>query len=266
MTVLVQVAPVVIVAAYILVCFRWQPGARGHLAFAGVTLAVDAAALAAEVEQDIVLTALFVVFLVIAGINYGRDEGATREHLETTAGIAVAAFDLDVLSKPTAVLIPETVDGPFTGRVYRALPDFVAQVEGHPRGLIVFLDDAERILNDAQVDAYAAGRKDQFDEDQGEDPEQADALNEVTDKPVLSDEARARLASPDTPRMTIDDADVLPMDRPACDSGVSAFWCARCGTCTCSRPDNGWANSLDDPACPLHGANSDHATEEPTRG
>lgn len=41
-------------------------------------------------------------------------------------------------------------------------------------------------------------------------------------------------------------------------TGLSAFWCPRCGDCTCERmPDGDCA--FDSPSCPLHRVGSGHA-------
>jgi hypothetical protein len=54
---------------------------------------------------------------------------------------------------------------------------------------------------------------------------------------------------------TIAGVGFIRLDVPAgCDSGVSAVWCSRHGNCRC--PDR---EDLNDPACPLHNAGSDHA-------
>lgn len=183
-----------------------------------------------------------------------------------TSALQAAALVLDADIQPTAVLIPDETTGPFTGHVYRIVP-VGAQVEGHPRGLVVFLDDAKQILDAAQTDAYADAFADQAAEIE-DDPEQddafaeQDALYDLTVKPVLSAETRARLDDPDRPRLTVNDTDLLPIDAgPRCDSGITASFCTRCGTCTCPQPnDGGWPFDLDDPSCPLHGTDSDHAT------
>ncbi len=62
-----------------------------------------------------------------------------------------------------------------------------------------------------------------------------------------------------TEHMLRTDEELEEMDAvPEC-TGISAHWCPRCGDCECPRPDDGWADSLNDPACPLHGRDSDHA-------
>ena len=47
------------------------------------------------------------------------------------------------------------------------------------------------------------------------------------------------------------------MTDPIC-TPVSAFWCPRCGDCTCARAHNGEC-CFDAPRCPLHGDRSQHA-------
>jgi len=44
---------------------------------------------------------------------------------------------------------------------------------------------------------------------------------------------------------------------PEC-TGIAASWCPNCGTCNCPRSEYGERND-DNPACPLHGAESRHA-------
>lgn len=86
------------------------------------------------------------------------------------------------LVTPTAILTEEPVPGPFAAVTWRALPDRLAQLADHDTGLIVFLDDAERILSDGQTEAYAEGRADQA-ADQIDDPEQADAEHDDIEEP-----------------------------------------------------------------------------------
>jgi hypothetical protein len=44
---------------------------------------------------------------------------------------------------------------------------------------------------------------------------------------------------------------------PSC-TGQTAYWCPRCGDCTCERAVNGDC-SFDDERCPLHAVTSKHA-------
>lgn|SRR5690606_30061094 len=41
-------------------------------------------------------------------------------------------------------------------------------------------------------------------------------------------------------------------------TGLTAFWCPRCGDCTCARPPDGDC-CFDAQGCPLHGTASRHA-------
>jgi hypothetical protein len=287
--------------------------ALGLLAFLCFALAV-AVVIAAEGDPLGVflfgaLTAAAAVAAYYAGTMQSPPINGSADAFQSTLdAVTEAVADRE----PTAVLVPADVDGPFADNVYRAIPDAVAQLNDHPRGLpeqddafpdrpvlsdeaLARLVSSDNIPPTANRETYdRAARSLGFCADHGppldragwdapvappchlpaghDGPHQAHpSWGDVTwpdafAPTVLSDEARARLAGPDAPRMTIDDLDVLSMDRPACDSGISAFWCARCGTCTCPRPDHGWANSLDDPGCPLHGTDSDHAVEDPTHG
>lgn len=58
------------------------------------------------------------------------------------------------------------------------------------------------------------------------------------------------------------DAQKAAGERKPC-TGVAASWCPNCGDCTCKRSvGEGEYVSFDNPACPLHGPDSDHAEEE----
>lgn len=45
-------------------------------------------------------------------------------------------------------------------------------------------------------------------------------------------------------------------------TGLTATWCPRHGTCTCSRDAGGERAEMDNRECPLHGLDSDHADAE----
>jgi hypothetical protein len=149
---------------------------------------------------------------------------------------------------PTSVLVPEpggdSVPAVFAPHLYRAMPDYAAQAAGHSTGLVIFLDDATTALNDAQTDAYAAGRADEAEQpstaalqamrlgtaawQDNDDPEQADAAAE-----------------------------------PDC-TGVTATWCPVHGDCRCPRYEhNGYIPAMDDPDCPLHAPESLHGPDMP---
>lgn len=122
---------------------------------------------------------------------------------------------------------PDAVRGPLAGHVYRALPN--PGLDRSTGVLVVFLDDAHQVLNDAQHAAYADGYADRDGEDT-DDPEQADAENE-----------------------------------PGC-TALAATWCLICGRCSCdvdpAVPEDR-AGTILDPDCPLHGIYCTHAGQEP---
>lgn len=68
--------------------------------------------------------------------------------------------------------------------------------------------------------------------------------------------ARA-LAEAETLLSTTNESAPAPAEKPEC-TGVTAFWCPRCGDCSCPRDVDGGCD-FDTDGCPLHGSPSQHA-------
>lgn len=198
-----------------------------------------------------------------------------------------------------AILIPERAEnaGPLRTVTYRVL----TAATGNRDGLIVFLDDAERILSAAETAAYADGRADQAQD--GGDSIDLDALDahELIGRTSLgTPEAKAMKAQtpPEIRELVrlriaitaacseLDDIAVAsgngdigevvdrlversgvdyPCREPAC-TDLDATWCPTCGRCSCDvDPEAPWDRAAAglDPDCPLHGIYTGHAGQDP---
>lgn len=91
-----------------------------------------------------------------------------------------------------AILIPEHAEnaGPLRTVTYRVL----TAATGNRDGLIVFLDDAERILSDAETAAYADGRADQAQDGDSIDLDALDAHELIGRTSLGTPEAKAMKA------------------------------------------------------------------------